>query len=216
MDASLNSSSSFATPQCALTKLSYLLSKPNLTINQVHHLIGVPLRGEVSSPPSTNDTSSPEPAIGSLDRLQDLLLQASRLSEPHPSYTSPSSSLTVPLPPISPLPSSSNPIVPASTSVAAWSQPSKSAVILESALLPHLLASAVKNGDAPLLSSLLDEHAAPKMASPNAVASERNPANGMNEVGMSLLHVAAIHGKDAVVKVLLQRGAMVHVRDLLG
>jgi len=73
----------------------------------------------------------------------------------------------------------------------------------------------VKNGDAALLSSLLDEHAAPKTGSPSATT-ERNPANGINEVGMSLLHVAAIHGKDAAVKVLLERGAMVHVRDLLG
>ena len=204
--------------QCALTKLSYLLSKPNLSTSQVYHLIGVSLRGEISSPPSTSDTSSSEPAIESLERLQDLLLQASRLSEPHPSFST--VTVTVPLPPIpsdfSSLPSSSTPILPASTTVAAWSQPSKSAAILESALLPHLLSSAVKNGDALLLSSLLDEHAAPKMGSPSAMSSERNPANGINEVGMSLLHVAAIHGKEAVVKVLLERGAMVHVRDLLG
>ncbi|KAL7411654.1 asparaginase-domain-containing protein [Mrakia frigida] len=206
------------TTECALTKLSYLLSKPNISISQVHHLIGASLRGEISSPPSTNDTSSPEPAIESLERLQDLLLQASRLSEPHPSSST--VTVTVPLPPIpsdfATLPSSTNPVHPASRTVAAWAQPSKSAAILESALLPHLLTSAVKNGDAALLSSLLDEHASPKMGSPGAVSTERNPANGINEVGMSLLHVAAIHGKEAVVKVLLERGAMVHVRDLLG
>ncbi|KAH9930599.1 asparaginase-domain-containing protein [Fomitopsis serialis] len=40
------------TPECALTKLSYLLSKPELSFSEVRALVGTPLRGELTRPVS--------------------------------------------------------------------------------------------------------------------------------------------------------------------
>ena len=75
------------TTQCALTKLSYLLSKPELSVAQVRSLIGTPLRGELTLPESKVPAALGSQAPGasaapSLDHLQGLLSQVVRLSAP--------------------------------------------------------------------------------------------------------------------------------------
>ena len=49
--------------QCALTKLGYLLSKPDLSVAQVRSLVGTPLRGELTLP-SSNLPKSASGAVG--------------------------------------------------------------------------------------------------------------------------------------------------------
>ncbi|OSX65580.1 hypothetical protein POSPLADRAFT_1135326 [Postia placenta MAD-698-R-SB12] len=74
------------TPECALTKLSYLLSKPELSAAEVRSLIGTPLRGELTRPASALPPSLSEPKgiEQSLENIQGVLSQVVRLpgSEP--------------------------------------------------------------------------------------------------------------------------------------
>ncbi|KIJ69086.1 hypothetical protein HYDPIDRAFT_123159 [Hydnomerulius pinastri MD-312] len=66
------------TPECALTKLGYLLSKPELSVQQVRELISMPLRGELTrqtlSAPSQPTTAPDLPSI------QGLLTQFVRIT----------------------------------------------------------------------------------------------------------------------------------------
>lgn len=228
------------TTECALAKLSYLLSKSELSLTQVRHLIGIPLRGEISVP----QTASSGPALtNGLDRFQSLLEQAANLAETSsssfivgtnecppsmdPAHPPPSTPFERPAP-ASPLPSAKNmPSLSASTlsnddsHVAAWSRTPHSAAVLERALLPALLASAVSKNDASTLRTLLDTERLTGGAAVSGGASSTsplqfNPVHGLNEVGMTLLHVAAIRGAEACARVLLEHGATVHGRDLLG
>ena len=68
--------------QCALTKLSYLLSKPELSVAQVRSLTGTPLRGELTLPESKIPAALAQPTSTgqSLDNIQGLLSQVVRLS----------------------------------------------------------------------------------------------------------------------------------------
>ncbi|KAJ2922997.1 hypothetical protein H1R20_g14095, partial [Candolleomyces eurysporus] len=69
------------TPECALTKLAYLLGKPELSIKEVRDLMGTPLRGEltrVSAAPGGNLDRVPE----NMDHIQHVLSQFLRLSRP--------------------------------------------------------------------------------------------------------------------------------------
>ncbi|CDO77646.1 hypothetical protein BN946_scf184963.g3 [Trametes cinnabarina] len=71
------------TPECALTKLSYLFSKPELSAQQVRALIGTPLRGELTLPESKVPPSllaqQPTGLDQSLDNIQGVLAQVVRL-----------------------------------------------------------------------------------------------------------------------------------------
>ncbi|KAF9246423.1 asparaginase-domain-containing protein [Melanogaster broomeanus] len=66
------------TPECALTKLAYLLSKPELSVHQVRDLISMPLRGELTCPTMlapTRPTAAPD-----MPSIQGLLTQFVRLT----------------------------------------------------------------------------------------------------------------------------------------
>ncbi|CED85422.1 Asparaginase [Phaffia rhodozyma] len=193
------------TTECALAKLSYLLSKPDLTVEQVRRLISIPLRGEISIP--QDDTTVPS-EFHSLERLQELLTHATQLASSNTSLKS------VGLPKLtSDSATMETSLLDGKDPVASWSRAPDSSVILESAILPHLLLRATMSNDPEVLEDLLRKYARPEdRRSPPPV----NPANTTNEVGMSLLHVAALHGSEKAVEVLLKRGAIVHCRDLLG
>ncbi|EPT04101.1 hypothetical protein FOMPIDRAFT_136339 [Fomitopsis schrenkii] len=75
------------TPECALTKLSYLLSKPELPLAEVRALIGTPLRGELTRPVSTIPPALSEPKgiDSNLESISSVLSQVVRLSSSYAS-----------------------------------------------------------------------------------------------------------------------------------
>lgn len=69
------------TPECALTKLAYLLSKPELTRQQVRELMGRSLRGELTArSPSTSSAANLQPGRSNVSDLLARILQ--KPSEP--------------------------------------------------------------------------------------------------------------------------------------
>ncbi|KAG8861938.1 hypothetical protein FRB96_002381 [Tulasnella sp. 330] len=73
------------TAPCALTKLAYLLSKKELSVNQVRTLIRTPLRGELTGP-NVAVTSAGLPIV---DSVSDLLAQVLRISSSASRFTPP-------------------------------------------------------------------------------------------------------------------------------
>lgn len=194
--------------QCALAKLSYLLSKP-LSSDQIRHLLGISLRGEISSP---STASTRPPAADDLERLNGLLVQAVDLTGGRALLD------------LHHQRGETGPDGP--DEVAAWGRSENASHLLEAAILPQLLFKSVAAPSSPVtLRSLLDTYAPHSPAtSSGAVAgptSADDPAcanvvNALNSVGMSLLHVACVHGSTECVQILLERGGSVHVRDMLG
>lgn len=191
------------TPECALTKLSYLLAKPKLTATEVRSLISLPLRGELTLPvPSL-------PAAPSLDDvntdLSGLLSQFVRLS---------SSPRKTDIPQI---------VIGEEVQDAAapWSRTAAEHASTEAALLPFLVHLAVAQDDVEGLEFCL---------SSGATASCSGVTEGMAEIvvrggivncldagsGRSPLHVASLKGNMRCVEKLLESGALVHLRDGLG
>lgn len=197
------------TPECALTKLSYLLSKPELSCTEVRKLMGTPLRGELTR---TTLTTSERPTMSqNMETIQGILSHFLRLTQP----------LTTPVPTIMVSPS-----LESSTEEAAapWSWTAAEAASTEVVLLPFLIHLAAARNDADSINfciSSLDNInqsiATPATESP----SYSNIAGGLVNClepgsGHSPLHVAAINGSTASIQVLLQSGALVHLRDSLG
>ena len=189
--------------QCALTKLSYLLSKPELSVAQVRSLIGTPMRGELTLPESKIPAALAQPtSIGqSLDNIQGLLSQVVRLS------SSSSSSARSPR------------IVvegdeEADEATAPWSWTAAEAASTESALFPFLIHLAAARDDADSVSLCLAAEAGsagdrdgPGVTVGGGLANSRDAASGR-----SPLHVAALNGATRAANMLLEAGALVHVR----
>ncbi|GAA6055365.1 hypothetical protein JCM3770_001073 [Rhodotorula araucariae] len=198
------------TTECALAKLSYLLSKP-LTPAQVRKLIGQPLRGELTplspvptySSPSTSET-----------RLRTLF---SQLVECAPSPNRPAAQTVAP--------DAGNdgdePVLPQEFAPA-WPSTLKDEEALKAAVMPWLLAqAATKPG--PLLSTLLSSLEAKVPGSaPLAATSSSALAlpSLLNEPAPTTLqtplHLAALSGSTSNVELLLASGASVHARDAHG
>ncbi|KZT71420.1 asparaginase-domain-containing protein [Daedalea quercina L-15889] len=70
------------TPECALTKLSYLLSKPELSLPAVRSSVGTPLRGELTRPASAiaSAISEPKGIDSNLESISGVLSHVVRLS----------------------------------------------------------------------------------------------------------------------------------------
>ncbi|KAI0764436.1 asparaginase-domain-containing protein [Irpex lacteus] len=199
------------TPECALTKLEYLLSKPELSVTQVRALMGTSLRGEI-----TVHTSSalpkgrgPQGEIDeSLDTIHGVLSQVVRLSSPQvPKVVVTTPTLGDP---------------EAHESAAPWSWTAADAASTETALLPLLTHLAVAKDDVEGLQFCLKPaEPSPDLSPPteNASAYTRGigPANCIDAAsGRTPLHVVALNGSLACVQVLLENGALVHLRDGLG
>lgn len=208
------------TPECALTKLSYLLSKPELSAVEVRSLIGTPLRGELTRPASALPPSLSEPKgiEQSLENIQGVLSQVVRLS------------------------SSAQPSVPAiqisldgadrsnnekmAEAAAPWSWTAAEAASTEGVLYPYLIHLAAARNDIEAIRFCLASEAGPSnegMASPGSEPPRRNIAIAgglVNSIepasGRSPLHSAALNGNVNAVNSLLEAGALVHLRDVLG
>lgn len=175
--------------------------------------MGTSLRGEITVPASSSlpkSRSSLSQINDSLDSIHDILSQVVRLSTvrihgPKVIVTSPK------------LDSAE-----ASESAAPWSWTAAEATSTETALLPFLthLAAAKDDGEG-LIFCLGPEGQAVTPSAARPMEGGHGGGVGMaNSIdaasGRSPLHVAALNGSLSCVKILLQSGALVHLRDGLG
>lgn len=191
------------TPECALTKLSYLLAKPELTVIEVRSLISLPLRGELTPPvpslpvaPSSHDVNTD---------LSGLLSQFVRLS---------SSGRKIDIPQI---------VIgeEAQDAAAPWSRTAAERASTEAALLPFLVHLAVAHDDVEALDFCLTSAGTISCSSVTEGMAEVVVPGGIVNCldvgsGRSPLHVAALNGNMRCVEKLLESGALVHLRDELG
>ncbi|KAL4077298.1 asparaginase-domain-containing protein [Scleroderma yunnanense] len=188
------------TPECALTKLSYLLSKPELSVAQVRELISIPLRGELTLY-STSVPNDPI-AVQDLYNIRGLLDHFVRLT---------SSDRQIPL---ITLPTDIGEI--AQDSAAPWSETAAETAFTEAALLPFLMHLAAARNDVKSIEFCLEVAAGWEMEDKGPVV----PGGIVNCIepcsNRSPLHVAALNSSTASVSCLLKAGALVHVRDSLG
>ncbi|THG99835.1 hypothetical protein EW026_g2601 [Hermanssonia centrifuga] len=198
------------TPECALTKLGYLLSKPELSVQQVRGLLGTPLRGELTLPTSNLPRSLSQAGIDeSLENIRGVLSQVLRLSAKRQNIPNITVSPTSPDKPVS------------DDSIAAWSWTAAEAASTEATLLPFLMHLAVAKDDAEGLAFCLKGS---EVATEDAEAQEIKGATIIGGVancidpasGRSPLHVAALNGSMRCANALLKAGALVHLRDNLG
>jgi len=177
--------------QCALTKLSYLLSKPSLSVTEVRDLVGTPLRGELTRVAvKIHATQSAQTTMDEqIETIQGILSHVTRLS----SRTN-----------------NVGPVVPAinvnsvEDSPSPWTWTAAEAVSTEAALLPFVAHLAVARDDAHGLDFCL------------RTDSVGDVVNRPDVSGRSPLHTAAMNNSVKCVSVLLQKGALVHLRDSLG
>lgn len=195
------------TTECALAKLSYLLSKPELSPAQVRALIAQPLRGELTPlepVPAYSQPANPE------TRLRTLFSQLVECA-PSPQRPRRASSTTYE--------AGDKPILPQEFS-ASWPSTLADEETLRAAVLPHLLAqAATKPGE--LLHSLLSSVAPPTTASITSTSlSSLALPSLLNEPASTTfqtpLHLATLAGILANVELLLASGASVHLRDANG
>ncbi|KAJ7632854.1 L-asparaginase [Roridomyces roridus] len=190
------------TPECALTKLSYLLSKPELSVEDVRRLVVTPLRGELTR--QTAAALKQTKLNENTDGIQGMLTEFVRLS---------ARSVQTPQITLSP------PDEATQEAAASWSSTAAEAASTEAALLPFLIHAAAARNDVDGIQFCLQA----ETANENLIASPgpSNVASGLvNTVdlasGGSPLHSAAVNGSEECVDLLLRRGALVHLRDTLG
>ncbi|BGP38398.1 hypothetical protein JCM10449v2_002330 [Rhodotorula kratochvilovae] len=196
------------TTECALAKLSYLLSKPELTPAQVRKLIAQPLRGELTPLSPVPTYSSP---ATSETRLRTLF---SQLIEAAPSPNRPAAH------PLAQTDGAADEPVLPQEFAPSWPSTLADEEALKAAVMPYLLAqAAAKPG--PLLGTLLSSlDAAPSAPLASTSSSALALPSLLNEPAQTTLqtplHLAALSGSAANVELLLASGASVHVRDAHG
>ncbi|KIY73256.1 asparaginase-domain-containing protein [Cylindrobasidium torrendii FP15055 ss-10] len=197
------------TPECALGKLSYLLSKPELSPDDVRTLMGAPLRGELSRP-SVAAPPGDHTIDANLDKIQDVLGQFLKLS----ATPSPIPKITLSVPTVD---------TESQNAAAPWTWTAAEAASTQAVLLPFLLHLATARNDVDAIRFCL-KSASPSGAPPSPLIDEPkygSIAGGLVNVidagsGRAPLHVAAMNGFLESTQVLLETGALVHLRDTLG
>ncbi|KAJ7343215.1 L-asparaginase [Mycena albidolilacea] len=187
------------TPECALTKLSYLLSKPELTVDDVRKLVSTPLRGELTR---QSVTTLDQKAIN-IEDIQGLLSHLVRLSAP------PSQNPQI----VVSLPDEATQVAAAS-----WSSTAAEAASTKAALLPFLIHAAAARNDLEGIRFCLESEATNEsVGSPGPSNVASGLVNAVDAAsGGSPLHAAALNGSAECASLLLQSGALVHLRDTLG
>lgn len=211
--------------QCALAKLSYLLSKPELSPDQVRTLIARPLRGELTLPTAVPTFASPSQTGDRLRTLFGLVIEsapavpASGTVHPHPRGAAEAAVV----PGVAPLPAEF---------AEPWPATRREADEAEKAILPFLLGqAAAKHG--PLLASLVESLAGAARGQETMVGSSSSASvhsatsdelettvTQVNEPATAALHtplhLAVLAVQPGNVRLLLGAGASVHCRDALG
>ena len=177
--------------QCALTKLSYLLSKPSFSVAEVRSLMGTPLRGELTRVVvKTHATQSAQTTMDEqIEKIQGILSHVTRLSS-RTNNVGPA----VPAITVNPVEDSPSP----------WTWTAAEAISTESALLPFVVHLAVARDDVQGLDFCL------------GIDSVGDVVNCLDVSGRTPLHTAAMNNSVKCVSLLLQKGALVHLRDSLG
>lgn len=191
-----------------MTKLSYLLSKAELSPEDVRKLMGTPLRGELTSVANPS-----KPRIDqNVENLQDIISHFIRLSRPVSSA----------LPTI--LVSHSSLDEATQEAAASWSSTAAEVATTEAVLHPFLMHLAAAQNDTETIKFCLsapdgvnDALQTPSLESPRYGNIAGGLANCLEPgSGRSPLHVAALNGSISVVRLLLESGGLVHLRDTLG
>ncbi|KAH9005330.1 L-asparaginase [Lactarius hatsudake] len=185
------------TPECALTKLCYLLSKPELSAEQVRSLVGSPLRGELTRAPHA--VRAPAAIDANLEAIGGVLSHVVRLAVPVCHQTP---RIVVPDGPDEP-----------TDAGAPWAWTAAEVATTQGALLSWLIHLAAAANDVERLEYCLSTGSAhgEEHTIAGGIVNWINPASGR-----SPLHVAAINGGVQSVRTLLEAGALVHLRDSLG
>ncbi len=176
--------------------------------------MGTPLRGELTRPSVA--TPSQRTIDQNLDKFQDVLSQFMKLSQ------TPSALPKITL---------STPTLDEATQNAAapWSWTAAEAASTEAILLPFLIHLAVARNDAESITfCLASASSAGTEADGDSLVTTASHAPQYGNIGggivnalelgsgKSPLHVAALNGSLDIVNLLLQSGALVHLRDSLG
>ncbi|KAH9066462.1 L-asparaginase [Lactarius vividus] len=185
------------TPECALTKLCYLLSKPELSVEQVRSLVGSPLRGELTRAPHA--VRAPAAIDANLEAIGGVLSHVVRLAVPVRHQTP---RIVIPDAPDEP-PDAGAP----------WAWTAAEVATTQGALLSWLIHLAAAANDVGGLEYCLSTGSAhgEEHTIVGGIVNWINPASGR-----SPLHVATINGGVQGVRTLLEAGALVHLRDSLG
>ncbi|KAF7322625.1 L-asparaginase [Mycena chlorophos] len=191
------------TPECALTKLSYLLSKPELSVEDVRKLIGTPLRGELTRATAANLTQNS--LEQNIENIQGLLSEFVRLSTRR--FTSAGPQITISLPDGA-----------TQDAAASWTSTAAEAASTEGALLPFLIHAAAARNDVEALKFCIEsEQGNDSISTPGPSNVASGLANTLDLTwGGSPLHAASLNGSAECVEILLHSGALVHLRDTLG
>lgn len=165
----------------------------------------MPLRGELTRP-TPPPTTRPPMAAPDLPSIQGLLMQFVRLSSSSSAHQGP--------PKITFSPSIGN---DAQDAAASWSGTASETSSTEAALLPLLMHLAVARDDVEGLKFCMATATAWEAEDITPTSIPGGVVNCLEAgFGRSPLHVAALHGNTASVTWLLQSGALVHLRDILG
>jgi len=179
------------TPECALTKLSYLLSKPSLSVAEVRDLVGIPLRGELTRVATeAHLTQSAQTSMGErIEKIQEVMSHVVRLSSRANRIMPAVPSITVDS---------------AENSSSPWTWTAAEAISTEASLLPFVTHLTVARDDPHGLEFCFRTDSVGEVA------------NCLDVSGRSPLHTAALNNSVKCVSMLLEKGALVHLRDLLG
>ncbi|GAA5976764.1 hypothetical protein JCM10908_005624 [Rhodotorula pacifica] len=205
------------TTECALAKLAYLLSKPELSPAQIRTLLSQPLRGELTPVATVPAYSSPYDTETRLRTLFSQLVECGPSSHravgqqlAHRSVRSQASE--------------SDPTLPEEFG-SAWPSTLADETCLKAAVMPYLLSQASSRSDDLLetLMASLDVPDAPTNSSSSSTSASSHPLALpalLNEPATVLLqtplHLAVLAALPQNVDRLLSRGASVHARDTLG
>lgn len=227
------------TPECALTKLSYLLSKSELSTADVRRLMSSSIRGELTMPgPPPTDTAILDDSEKATDKHKNQALSfiLSRLTQ---------LSTTGMAPPGITVSSPNSKSQETASSTAPWTWTAAELASTESVLLPIVIHLAAAKNDVAAIRFCLQAESAVTLADPSSSAPISSltappPVPNGGSVGIgggggggggipggvvncleagsgrSPLHVAALNGCRDAVGVLLESGALVHLRDALG
>lgn len=194
------------TPECALTKLSYLLGK-SYTADQCRALMRKNLRGELTIPVQRTMFSYKQGMQGLVQSVASLLSRADNHDGPNKkrklvSLKSNSNQLNT-----------DSPIVEGTAEETSYSIhkrggignlpaiPDNELSNMETTLIPVLLCYAASIGEVKTISSIIEQYA--------------DSVNASDYSGRTALHVAASEGRPICVKYLLEHGANVYHRDNL-
>ncbi|GAA5998416.1 uncharacterized protein JCM10292_001182 [Rhodotorula paludigena] len=200
------------TTECALAKLSYLLSKPELSPDQVRKLLSQPLRGELTPSAPVPTYSSPHDVDTRLRALFSQLIECAPPQQRAAAHKA-----------VRPQVTAGDPVLPPEYS-ATWPATLADEEALKAAVMPYLLSQAASQSTDLLrtLVASLDTPALPPVTSQLTSTSSSTLAlpSLLNEAAQTTLqtplHLAVLAGNSPNVDLLLSSGASVHVRDAHG